>query len=357
MPVQSKANWARLKVGLLTIAALAIVAVLIFLITGDRSFFEGESEVYTYLDDSAALADGAAVTLNGITIGKVKRIVLSGLSDPQKQVRIDMEIRDRFLSRIPIDSVTALSAANLLGTKFINITRGTSRRTIKPRDTLPSLNTAEFEDVVKQGYSVLASLQETVTKVNNIVALVEAGHGSIGKLLVDEELYDRINDIAKQVQIITNALNSNQGTLGQLLYSPDMYNDVRGSLARIDNLLAEVQQGKGSAGKFLKDPALYDNLNSTVTDLRRILTQVESGKGSAGKLLYSDQLHDQVSATLTKLNTTLDKVNSGQGTIGQLLVNPELYESLNGSTRELEGLMKDFRANPKKFLRIKLALF
>jgi phospholipid/cholesterol/gamma-HCH transport system substrate-binding protein len=40
-----------------------------------------------------------------------------------------------------------------------------------------------------------------------------------------------------------------------------------------------------------------------------------------------------------------------------LMVNPELYDSLNGTTRELNGLLKDFRANPKKFLRIKLAVF
>ncbi len=50
-------------------------------------------------------------------------------------------------------------------------------------------------------------------------------------------------------------------------------------------------------------------------------------------------------------------MNAGQGTIGQLLVNPQLYDNLNGSTREMHGLMKDFRANPKKFLRIKLRLF
>jgi phospholipid/cholesterol/gamma-HCH transport system substrate-binding protein len=38
-------------------------------------------------------------------------------------------------------------------------------------------------------------------------------------------------------------------------------------------------------------------------------------------------------------------------------VNPTLYESLDGTTRELHGLLKDFRANPKKFLRIKVGLF
>jgi phospholipid/cholesterol/gamma-HCH transport system substrate-binding protein len=58
-----------------------------------------------------------------------------------------------------------------------------------------------------------------------------------------------------------------------------------------------------------------------------------------------------------KVNATLDKINAGQGTIGQLMVNPQLYDSLNGATREAQSLVKDMRANPKKFLRIKLALF
>ena len=62
-------------------------------------------------------------------------------------------------------------------------------------------------------------------------------------------------------------------------------------------------------------------------------------------------------ATLDRLNNTLDKVNSGQGTIGQLMVNPALYENLVGTSTEVRELMKAFRANPKKFLSIKLHIF
>jgi phospholipid/cholesterol/gamma-HCH transport system substrate-binding protein len=51
------------------------------------------------------------------------------------------------------------------------------------------------------------------------------------------------------------------------------------------------------------------------------------------------------------------KINAGEGTLGQLMVNPQLYESMNGTAREVNGLMKDFRANPKKFLTIQLKLF
>ncbi len=68
-------------------------------------------------------------------------------------------------------------------------------------------------------------------------------------------------------------------------------------------------------------------------------------------------MSNQLKGTLSTLDSILDKVNSGQGTIGQLLVNQQMYDNLNGATRELHLLMKDFRANPKKFLRIKLAIF
>ena len=74
-------------------------------------------------------------------------------------------------------------------------------------------------------------------------------------------------------------------------------------------------------------------------------------------MLNDDQIAKQLSSTLTKVNVTIDKVNSGEGTIGQLLANPQLYDEATGSTRELHELLKDFRANPKKFLSIKLHIF
>jgi phospholipid/cholesterol/gamma-HCH transport system substrate-binding protein len=43
--------------------------------------------------------------------------------------------------------------------------------------------------------------------------------------------------------------------------------------------------------------------------------------------------------------------------MGQLMVNPALYDSMNGTMKEMNGVMKDFRANPKKFLTIQLKLF
>ena len=76
-----------------------------------------------------------------------------------------------------------------------------------------------------------------------------------------------------------------------------------------------------------------------------------------GKFFKTEELHDEIKSTMARLDGLLEKINNGQGTVGMLLNDPSLYESLNGTSREIQGLMKDFRANPKKFLSIKLHIF
>jgi phospholipid/cholesterol/gamma-HCH transport system substrate-binding protein len=357
MPSAEKVSWAKLRVGVMAIAAMIILVVLIFLLTGNQGFFKSRNTLVTYMDDSAALAASSPVRLNGILIGKVKTVKLSGENRPNRIVRIDLEIEDRFFPEIPIDSVAAIGAENLLGTKFINIKKGKANEVVKPGAEIASLDVREFDDVVQQGYSILTALQGTLKKVDDIVATVQVGKGTIGKLLVDEELYNKVVTIADDVRKVSATLASDKGTIGKLIYDDKLYGDIRNSLARVDTLMEGLQQGQGTAGKLLKDPALYDETQKTIAEVRRLIDDLNAGKGSAGKLLKSDELHTRIVGTIGRVDRTIDILNSGQGTLGQLLVNPSLYDSLNGTTQEVRGLMQDFRRDPKKYLRIKLALF
>ncbi len=357
MAIQNRATWARLKVGILAIFAMTILAVLIFLITGQTNIFEHQVLIYTYMADAAALTNGAPVNLDGIPIGKVESIRLSGSKDPMRLVRIDMQLPQHTLKDIPSDSLASISAANVLGTKYINIKSGKSAMAVGPDQELPSVNTGEIQDLVQQGFGVMNSLQDTVQRVDKIVGLVENGKGSIGKLLVDETLYNNLLQILAQVKGLADTLNSDKGTLGILLNNHDLYDNVVATLGRVDTMLQQLQAGQGSAGKFLKDPALYDELNDSAKGIHQLIDDLNAGKGTAGQLLKSDDLSNQLKATIAKIDSVIDKVNSGQGTIGQLLVNQQLYDNLNGATREMHLLMQDFRSNPKKFLRIKLSIF
>ena len=335
MAIQNKASWARLKVGIMALAALVILAILVFMITGQTTLFQSKGQLVTYMGDSAAMTESATVRLNGIQVGKVEKIALSGLNQPRRIVRVDLQVSDKWFDAIPVDSVVSIAAENVLGSKFINIKKGTAKEVVRNGSELASLDTTGFDDVVQQGYTLLESLRGVLKRVDAIVATVEVGKGSIGKLLVDEELYNKVISIANEVDTMAKQLNKGDGTLGKLLRDDKLYGDVRGTVARLDAMMQSLQEGQGTMGKLLKDPAVFDETHAAIKDVRTLIAGLEKGEGSAGKLLKSTELHDKISLSVTKLNAMLDKVNSGQGTLGQLLVNQQLYDNLSGATKEM----------------------
>ncbi len=357
MPSAKKVKWAQLRVGVMAAVSIGLLGVLILLLTGTKKLFVPKATIYTYMADAAALANGAPVRLNGILIGNVVAVELSGQAGERRAVRITMLVDASDLRLIPTDSLAGISAENVLGTKYINIEMGHSKTRMQNGGEVASKDTSEFEAVVQSGYDVMVAARTLLKRIDGVVTEMENGRGTIGQLLVDKTLYNRLNSAVSEVQKVAEAVSGGQGTVGRLLRDEALYNDMRGVVRRLDGLLAGIEQGQGTAGKLIKDPGLYDDARKTVAEMRQLVADLNAGKGTAGKLLTNDELHQRILDTVTKLDSILDKMNSGQGTLGQLLVNPNLYESLTGTTQEIRGLMKDFRANPKKFLRIKLGLF
>jgi phospholipid/cholesterol/gamma-HCH transport system substrate-binding protein len=365
MPGPSKTGWAQLKVGLMAIAAFTILAFLIFLMVGNLGMFRPKSDIYTYMNDTQSVDQGSDVRLNGILIGKVASVDLSGSTEPNRVIRIVMQIDNRYLGSIPVDSQTAMGAANLLGTKFINIKKGKAPQTIQAGAELPSSVTAELEDIFQQSSSTLAALQTTVAKVNHIIDEIDSGQGTIGELLVDDTMAKKIIKILDSAQqtidegqkVVAN-LNSDTNSIGKIMHDKnELYGQVHDGLTKINDTIDKINNGPGTIGKAMNDPAIFDEARDSLTQVRNLLAGIEAGQGTLGKVIKSDELHEQVKGTLARVDMLIDKINNGPGTVAQLLNNPSLYESLDGTTREMQGLLKDFRANPKKFLHIKLGLF
>ena len=355
--VTKKTSWPQLRVGLTAIFAMAMLGVLIFYMTSNKSFFTDEVLLYTYFESSGGVTAGQPVRLNGILAGKVDRVDLSGDKRPGRTIKVTMRINRALLPEIPTDSTALVGSENLLSGKYLAVLRGKSPTPVQPGGEIASKIQPEIDDMKAEGVRLLESANQILAQIQAILKQVELGKGTIGKLLVDEELYQKLVATINDVNKLSAQINSGKGLVGKMLYDEAIYTDLRKTLARIDTVVAELQEGKGTAGKLLKDPAMYDDLRKTSAEIRKLSEDLNAGKGTAGKLLKDEALHNQLASTLKKLDTTIDKINSGQGTLGQLLVNPSLYENLNGTTREMQGLMKDFRANPKKFLHIKLGLF
>src|ERR1700722_4994171 len=190
MPESKKVSWAQLRVGIMAAVSMVILAVLIFLLTGSGNLFSSSGTLYTYMDDSAAMATSTPVRLNGITVGKIEKIDFSGLNQKGKIVVIKMTItpKDK-LQQIPDDSIAGVDASNLLGDKFINITKGKSGTPIKDGGTLTSLAAQDIPELMSRAGDMLGSFQKIVSRLDGLLADIEAGKGNVGKLIKDDALY------------------------------------------------------------------------------------------------------------------------------------------------------------------------
>ena len=357
MAERVKVRWSQLRVGVIALIAMAIAAVFIILLTTKQGLFIPYALLRTYMSDASGLQEGTPVRLNGITVGYLDKLRLTNNSNPHRVVQFEMQVQQKYLQEIPVDSVVGISASNLVGDKFINITKGQLSQHVNPGDELPSMQTQDIPELMAGMANLLTSFQVIVKRVDNMLVGVEQGKGTLGKFLNDPALYNETVGIATEAQQLLTDARKGGGTLSKLLYDPSLYNELQSPIKRFNVILGELQSGKGTAGKLMRDPALYDEATGTVKQIRDLLADLQSGKGTAGKLIVDDQIERRLTALIDKLNNTVDRINSGQGTAGQILDNPQLYEAVTGATREFQGLAKDIRTNPKKFLRIKLALF
>ena len=55
---------------------------------------------------------------------------------------------------------------------------------------------------------------------------------------------------------------------------------------------------------------------------------------------------------LSKELTALEKINKGEGSLGLLVNDQKLYTDLENAARNLNLLIEDLKANPKKYLKI-----
>jgi phospholipid/cholesterol/gamma-HCH transport system substrate-binding protein len=63
---------------------------------------------------------------------------------------------------------------------------------------------------------------------------------------------------------------------------------------------------------------------------------------------------DNANRSMESLNRTLTQVNEGQGTLGKLTHNDSLYRHLTDAAADLDSLLIDLKANPKRYVHFSL---
>jgi len=359
VPSQKQLKWSQLKVGVTVLVASVTLAVLIFLMSGTGGIFTHKIKLKAYYDNAGGLQEGAPVRLSGVDIGNVVNVRV--VSDPTRRltpVQVTMKVNTRYHQSLRKDSVTSLETAGVLGSTYIDIDSSTAKAPeAADGDTLPTREHPDLQDVVRASQSTLQNMDALLKRLDRIVAFVESGEGSIGKLIYDPLLYNRLNATVTEFQKLVNEVTEGNGTLGKLVSDDELYQKANATVDKLNAMIDDLNAGKGTAGKFLKDPTLYDNANETIANVKQLTDNVNAGKGALGKLAKDEQFAAKLQNTMDKLSSITDRLEAGEGSAGRFLRDPTMYDNTNQLLQETRGLVKAIRENPKKYLTIHLKIF
>jgi phospholipid/cholesterol/gamma-HCH transport system substrate-binding protein len=362
MPSQQEVKWSQLKVGVIVLVSVVILTTLLFLMTSTSGmgFFSKKLTITTYFENSAGLKAGAAVNLQGVTIGAVKTITVVNTPDRKlTPVQVVMKIDSKYQIGLHKDSTADLTTVGVLGDTVVDIN---SQYAVGPMlqdgDELKTQETPSITDVVKASQGTIEQLNVILAKLNNVVSDLQSGKGSFGQLLTNPALFDKITAAADQLQLVTAKLNSDDNTIGKFFNDKaKMYNKIDDAVKNVDDVTAYIHDGKGSIGLLLKDPTFANNLNHTVSNLNELTSDLQQGKGSAGLLLKDPTFAKKLNDTVTQADALIAQINSGQGSLGKLIKDPATADNLNKLLTESTSLVTTIRQDPKKYLTIHMKIF
>src|SRR6476646_2154276 len=117
MPRTRSLAWSELKIGLLTITAVAIALVLVFSLTGGKGWFWQRYTLKTRFPNVAGLAKGSPVRVAGVEVG-----TLTDIQFTDAKVDEQVQVRDTVRQRVTDQSMASLGSVSLLGESAVDIT-------------------------------------------------------------------------------------------------------------------------------------------------------------------------------------------------------------------------------------------
>ena len=316
-------------VGIFMVAVIALLGYFTIVISGvDVMFGRTRATATIAFKDVGGLKERDNVIYRGMKVGTVDKITL-GASNILVQASVDDDVVLRKSYRV---SVAALS---LLGGNYLLLEEGTGEplalaTTVfhgePPVDWMRDLGAIarNLNDLTSDGNvrSIVTNFEATAANLNAIVARVERGEGTVGKLLsTNETLYADLSGTlssakvaATNIAAISMRVERGEGTIGKLLSTNDsVHADIRSALAsarealdtvksaarNIDTIAARVERGEGTVGQLLStNEVVYADLKASLANIRKVTDDLKGGQGLAGRLVYDKKLGEDASQLL-----------------------------------------------------------
>jgi phospholipid/cholesterol/gamma-HCH transport system substrate-binding protein len=268
------------KVGLFIFVGIAILVIGIFLIGRKQALFSSTFSVKAYFQDIQGLRNGATVRLSGIDVGAVNDVEI--VNDTTGRVEVTMNLKEDIHNFIRTDTRASIETEGLVGNKVVVITVGSaSAEEVKDGGIIKSKEPMSISAIIEETQGVMRYTKDMTKDLSEIVSRVNKGEGSIGKLLVDNELYNNaarltesadtsLKSITKQVNQLTSVFKE----LGSGIKS--VIGNVDNVVVDLDTIITGVKKGKGVMGAMLVDKTRYDTVFSkTINNIEKMTAEAK----------------------------------------------------------------------------------
>lgn len=290
-----------IRVGLTVFIASLILVIGLMWFQGFK-VGHGNYQIHALFPVVGGISPGDKVNLNGVEMGSVKRVQLR-----DRDVLLTMDISRK--ARIPEDSRIVLQTVGIMGERIITVLLGTSERFLEPGATMQGV----YEPGITEALAFLGGIMDDLTK------------------------------LTKDMQIIT-------GTLTQ----GDKFKGIIDNLAEISNRLRtlidrDAPGFEAGVQSFRRSAETVDKLLERNTgNIDTLMTSFAAASRDFPELVRRMRA---VTDTLAEITNSLQK---NDNTLGALMSDRALMDKLEKAVKDLDDLVTDVKANPKKYLKVEI---
>ena len=302
-----------IKAGL--IAILAIVGfVFLFQFMKGKSFFTTDNIYYAKFDNVEGLEQSNPVSINGLKVGQVDKIIPKTGKDGKLH----------FVVKLLIDKAYSFSKNSTAEIFEPGLMSGKEMRVNLIYDNAPL---AKDGDTLKGAFqiSLMSNLSSQVGPVKDqlqsVLAKVDSAVASTNKILDEQN--------RREIKALLASLNQ---TVASFKATSDNTNKLISSNQKgIENVVSNANETMKSA-KIAVDK--YGNVAESI-DTKQL-----------------NQTIAKLSEVSNKLNQVVSGIQNGEGSLGKLTKDEELYKNLNETSANLNSLVKDIKENPKRYINV-----
>ena len=296
------------KVGILAAVAITILILGYSFLKGN-DVFSREKEFYAIYESVEGLTVSKPVLVNGFQIGRVSRLTLQ----PDGRILTEFKVHPEY--EIPKSTVARLESIDLLGGKAIIFDLGTGEYA----DDGDTLKANIQKDLMTQFQPVQKKAEQIISRLDSILISVD-------------------NTISPEFQ---RNFNSSFASIARSLQT------LEATTKKVDHMVGS-ESGRLSA-IFANLESISSNFAQNNKRITAVMTNLEKVSDQFARANFENTIKNADKA-VADMQLAINKINNGQGSLGQLVNDKQLYNNLNSSAENLNKLMIDLKANPKRYV-------